>query len=564
MAVIESQELPFLQGGGEMGALIRSKDWNKNIVGSPERWEAALRTSVSILLNSQFPMFVWWGEEKITFYNDAYRPILGEKHPGALGTAGAELWAEIWDIVGPLADQVLNQGISNWAEDQLLYIKRRGTLEESYFTFSYSPVIGETGKVCGVFCACTETTEKVLATRKLKESEESLRNIILQAPLAMCILRGERLVVEVANEKMFELWGVSKEDVVGRPLFEAVKEASGEGYEERIIGVLNTGKPLIGKEQPVSLPRDGRVETVIIDYTYEAIREVDNTISGVMVMATEVTEQVLSRKKIEELVAKRTQELNNVNGALMKSNLELGRSNSYLEQFAHAASHDMKEPIRKVLTFSDRLRSSLDGRLTENERRLFERMEKAAQRMGLLVDDLLMYSHVSERPLEMEDIDLNKKLKTVLGDLELLIDQKKAQINAGMLPTVKGYRRQLQQLFQNLISNALKYSKPNVNPEVTITCEVVRGSDIAMLALQEQQERSYYLIKCSDNGIGFDQQYAESIFSMFHRLHGKSEYEGTGVGLSIARKVVENHGGFIWATSTPGLGSTFNVLLPTQ
>ncbi|HEX8460962.1 MAG TPA: PAS domain-containing protein, partial [Segetibacter sp.] len=241
MAVIKAQDFAFLKGGGETGELIRTKDWSTTPIGHPETWPLSLRTTVSILLNSRFPMFLWWGPAYITIYNDAYCPILGEKHPNALGVSGPEVWSEIWDVVGPIAERVKQEGVSNWAEDQLLYINRRGYLEESYFTFSYSPVLSESGEIAGVFCACTETTDKVLATRKLKESEQSLRKIILEAPVAMCILRGSSFIIDVANEKMFELWGVTTEGIIGRPLFEVVKEAKNEGYEEIIADVLKTG-----------------------------------------------------------------------------------------------------------------------------------------------------------------------------------------------------------------------------------------------------------------------------------------------------------------------------------
>lgn len=561
MAVNDEKNLAFLDGGGEMGEFIRTKNWSTTPIGSPATWPSTLQVATSILINSRFPMFVWWGNQHITIYNDAYRVILDKKHPAALGAPGLKVWAEIWEVIGPLAYRVMEQGESNWAEDQLLYINRRGFLEECYFTFSYSPLFDATGKVSGIFCACTETTGKVLATRKLKESEEGLRNIILQAPLAMCILHGENFKIEVANKRMFELWGVASEGIVGRPLFDVVPEAKNEGFEELMLGVLHTGVPYVGREQPVSLPRNGKVETVFINFAYEAIREVDGTISGVMAMATEVTEQVIARRKIEELVAERTTDLAKANEALVKSNLELARSNANLEEFAYAASHDMKEPVRKMMVFSDRLKRDLRNRMNEAEMQVFERMEHASHRISLLIDDLLMFSHVSEKPLEMENVDLSKKLTAVLIDLELMIEEKQARVDVGDLPTVKGYRRQLQQLFQNLLSNALKYSKSNQIPEVSITAKRVKGFE-AQVVVSEQRQDYFYWIKVSDNGIGFDQKYAENIFGIFQRLHGKTEYEGTGVGLSIVRKVVENHNGYIWANSKPNEGSTFNILLP--
>lgn len=196
---------PFFRGGGEMGELIRSFNWSQTALGSPDQWPEALRTATSILLNSRFPMFVWWGPEMITIYNDSYRIILGDKHPFALGRPGPLVWPEIWNIVGPLADKVKLQGASTWAEDQLLYINRHGYTEESYFTFSYSPVYNVSGKTEGVFCACTETTEKVLSAKKLKESEVFARNIITNSEAAQIVWLGEEMVVEMVNEKMLEI-----------------------------------------------------------------------------------------------------------------------------------------------------------------------------------------------------------------------------------------------------------------------------------------------------------------------------------------------------------------------
>jgi light-regulated signal transduction histidine kinase (bacteriophytochrome) len=241
---------------------------------------------------------------------------------------------------------------------------------------------------------------------------------------------------------------------------------------------------------------------------------------------------------------------------------DLKKSNSYLEEFAHVASHDLKEPIRKIHTFSDRLKLSIGNRLNENELAIFNRMQNATERMMLLMDDLLSYSHLSLTTKKMETVDLNEKIKNVLNDLEVLIEEKSAQIQVANLPTIQGYRRQLQQLFQNLIGNAIKYSKNGVTPQINIKASLVNGADVPQIAGTELVSNQYRLIEVEDNGIGFEPAYAERIFGMFQRLHGKTEYPGTGVGLSIARKVVENHNGFIWAESELGKGATFKVLLP--
>ena len=173
--------------------------------------------------------------------------------------------------------------------------------------------------------------------------------------------------------------------------------------------------------------------------------------------------------------------------------------------------------------------------------------------MASLIDDLLHYSQVSQKPREIEAIDLNKKLALVLEDLELDIEQKGAFVYVHKLPTVRGYRRQLQQLFQNLVTNALKYTSTGVAPKINISAELINKSG-----------KEYHLIRVTDNGIGFDAAYSEKIFQLFTRLHGNGEYSGSGIGLSIVKKIVENHQGIVTAESTPGAGSTFAVYLPVR
>ncbi|GAA4341944.1 PAS domain S-box protein [Flaviaesturariibacter amylovorans] len=265
----------------------------------------------------------------------------------------------------------------------------------------------------------------------------------------------------------------------------------------------------------------------------------------------DITPQKTALQRIEQLVDERTRDLAAANEALTKSNRELKRSNTNLEEFAHAASHDLKEPVRKIHFFTNQLRDQLGNRLSESEHRSLTRIQGATQRMGSLIDDLLLYSHVSQRPLEREAVDLNTRLQQVLEDLDLEIEEKGATIRVGTLPVLPGYGRQLQQLFQNLVSNALKYSKAGVPPVIDVSASAA-----------EQAGRRYQVVTVRDNGIGFAPEYADKIFQMFARLHGKAEYSGTGVGLSIVKKVVENHEGLIEANGTPGEGAEFRVWLP--
>ncbi|HEU4903053.1 MAG TPA: PAS domain-containing protein, partial [Flavisolibacter sp.] len=509
----------FLQGGGEMGALTRTFDWSQTAIGTPDQWPQSLRTSVSILLNSQFPMFVWWGKDLTTIYNDSYKIIAGDKHPGLLGSSGQEAWSEIWKDLAPLVDNVF-KGISTWAEDLVLNIKRHGFVEETYFTFSYSPILDESGAVGGLFCAVIETTEKVFSKKRLEESEARFRNVILQAPFATCIFRGRDFVIEVANKSMCELWGKTAEDVMHKPLFEAIPEAKDQGYEELMTAVFETGQDFSAKELPVNLPRNGGVQKVFVNFTYRPIRDIDGTVSGIVAVAVDVTEQVVARKEIEESEALLQKRVRERTRELANANEELKRSNENLEEFAYAASHDMKEPIRKIHFFSDRLKTSLNGSLSEEQIGYFQRVQTAANRMSTLIDDLLLYSHISRDANVQENVDLNELAALVLEDLDLEREEKKAEITICQLPVVKGHRRQLQQLFQNLIGNSLKYSKPGILPVIGITCSQVSGTAVPASLFDGDGRQACYLIQFKDNGIGFEQLDAERIFNVFTRLHG--------------------------------------------
>ncbi|HEY0677031.1 MAG TPA: PAS domain-containing protein [Chitinophagaceae bacterium] len=811
----------FLQGGGEMGELTRTYPWQHTSIGKPDKWPQSLRTSLSILLNSKFPMFLFWGPELICFYNDAYRPSLGNngKHPWALGKPGEVVWPEIWDIIKPLIDQVLAGGASTWSEDQLIPIFRNGKIEDVYWTFSYSPVFDESGKPSAVFVTCSETTEKVKSFKSLEAANQKFQNLVMQAPVAIAVFKGENFVADIVNDEYLPLVGKSREEFLGKPLFESLPETK-EQLEPIAQEVVRSGKPWIAKEVQLILNRRGVPEICYFNANWEPIQMGDGSNDGFMAVVHEITEQVVARKELEHVVTElevfksladnvtdfigicdmdllpfyvnqsglkkiglnsveqiqqtklldfffpedqdyitdtfipkvlkngvgeteirfrhfgtgepiwmlynviviknqkneptgfatiskditeqkqfttelerqvkeRTSELEAskeeiahsaerlkavfyhahsgmftfapvkdktgeivdfrfvitnptfasyvgqtpeaLNGSLgstwfpgymnngvfdmykqtyltgepLRINMhyntdgldiyldlqstkvdeevlvtfndytelkkaqlqlekyveELKRSNANLEEFAHAASHDLKEPIRKIHFFTDRLKAQLSDRLLDEERFTFARIDRATMRMSALIDDLLLYSHVSQKPYKNEQVDLNEKVSRVLEDLELDIQEKHAVITYDKLPTITGNRRQLQQLFQNIIGNALKYSKPGQPPEINITSEVVSGKEAGFTS-EESTEAKYHLIRVSDNGIGFDQRESERIFQMFQRLHGNSEYRGSGVGLSIAQKVAENHNGKIIAEGNPGVGATFEIYLP--
>ncbi len=691
MQQLKNENKPyFLPGEGEMSELTRNFNWEQSPLGIPDTWPVSLKTTVGIILNSAFPMFLFWGTDAICFYNDAFRPSLGVdgKHP-AVGKPGKEVWDDIWEQISPWITQVMETGKPIFYEDQLVPFFRNGRTEDIYWTFSYSPVYGESGiegvaitcfettphikdnkrlteseqkvraivdsapfpigvymgkemrieflnksimdvwgkgyddlvgktysevlpelgdqnifqqldsvfetgvpfharnqrvdlvvdnilqpfyfnysftpvydaegKVCGVMNTAADVTDLHAAKQRIEQSEKNLRNMVQQSPVAMCILLGPEHVIEVANDLMIELWGKERDDVMGKPVFQALPDAKEQGLEEVMRYVYETGETFRASERPVRLLRKGQWDTVYQNFVYDPYKDSDGTILGVLAISIDVTQQVLARQTIEEMVAMRTEELR-------IANENLSRSNQELAQFAYIASHDLQEPVRKVSIFVQMLEKELQE-TTGRSSQFIEKIQNASSRMLALIRDVLSYSQLSKEHQKMTMIDLNDTVRDVMNDFELLISQRGAIVSYKDLPCVEGIPLQMSQLFGNLISNALKFKKAGRIPVITISSERLVGSD-----LQTKPElktipaldrgKNYYYIKVEDNGIGFDPEHAEGIFNIFQRLHGKKEFEGTGIGLSICKKIVQNHHGYIVASSVTNVGAIFHIILP--
>ena len=252
------------------------------------------------------------------------------------------------------------------------------------------------------------------------------------------------------------------------------------------------------------------------------------------------------------------QHLNNV--ALEERNRELEQSIKELESFNRVASHDLQEPLRKIQTFISRISENDRANLSDKGQEYVSKIESSASKMRILIDDLLLFSRTNKAEKIFEKSDLNTLLENANFELAQDIEEKNAVIRSAELPVLNVIAFQIQQLFVNLIGNALKYSKPGVSPVINIDCEKLSAKNLPVFILDKRKE--YYKISVSDNGIGFEQEYAEKIFILFNRLHQKSDYAGTGIGLSICKKIAENHNGYIIAEGEPGVGATFSVFLP--
>jgi PAS domain S-box-containing protein len=338
--------------------------------------------------------------------------------------------------------------------------------------------------------------------------------LVAQSPIMMMACDAEERI----RFMNYTIPGLSLSDVVGQSYYRYTPPEDLEMVRGHVRKVLATGEPVSYEHRP-SRPSGAEWYSVQLAPIRDSKR-----IIGFTVSLMDITD------------LKRTQ-------------LRLEQSNRELENFASVASHDLQEPLRKIQTFSERVSSMYAETLGPEGRDYLERMNNAATRMRKLIDDLLAYSRVSSKTQTLHLVDLSELARGVLGDLETSIEQSRATVTIGQLPTLEASPMQMRQLLQNLLSNALKFRKDDVPPAISLNATVDPESNRCELRVE-------------DNGIGFEEKYVDRIFNVFQRLHGRGKYEGTGIGLAICRRIAERHGGSIQARSAPGRGSTFIVTLP--
>jgi len=330
--------------------------------------------------------------------------------------------------------------------------------------------------------------------------------------------------------------------------------------------------------QPIlHLAKTTRVVSAEKNYALRAVKqsqdELGELIDGFNEMLAQIqardAELERAREHLEQRVQERTRELQQevaerkqAEERLRATAVRLERSNRELQDFAYVASHDLQEPLRKAQAFGDRLKVACGKSLGAEGRDYLERMQAAAKRMQILIDDLLAFSRVTTKASPFELVDLNKIAREVLADLEVRIQQSGGEVVLGGLPALEADPLQMRQLFQNLLGNALKFHQEAKPPVVKVHARVLNQPSPG--AAPGSTEDEFCRITVEDNGIGFDEKYLDRIFILFQRLHGRSAYEGTGIGLAICRKIADRHGGSITANSSPGEGSTFVVTLPLR
>ncbi|GAB3930430.1 PAS domain-containing sensor histidine kinase [Larkinella terrae] len=450
-----------------------------------------------------------------------------------------------------ILDEVYATGIEYASQEAEAKLVVDGIPGIYYFNFTYKPLRNAAGDVYAILNVAIDVTEQVLARWEVEASEMRFRTL-LEAISPMTWTNTPEGEFNFYNQQWYNYTGLDYKRTKAWG-WQAILHPDDLAYtQEKYLEALKTGTAFV-VENRYRRGSDGMYRWHLNRAL--PIHDETGTITLWVGTATDIHEQKRIAAELERQVQARTQELEGTNQDLL-------RSNENLMRFAYVASHDLQEPLRKIQSFGSLLQSQYADGLGENGVDLINRMQSSAGRMSELIKDLLAYSRISTRQQAFDAVSLAEIVSKVLETLELQIYQSHAHIEVNELPTVSGDGSQLGQLFQNLLSNAIKFSRSDSAPQIRIQYDQVAASDLPKNLRIARQASRYHLVQVIDNGIGFDEKYADRIFEVFQRLHGKSAYSGTGVGLAICQKVVENHGGAITAHSQPGQGSTFRVYLP--
>lgn len=651
----------------------------------------------SVIDSAPFPIALYLGREmRVAYANRSLMDVWGKGYD-VIGKTYYEALPELKSQgVYELLDGVFTSGKAYSVRNQRIDLEVAGIMQTSYFNYSFTPLFDSKGKVYGVLNTAADVTDSNAARQQLEESELFAKSIIENSPVAKLVLIGENMTIKTANSNMLEMLGRDR-SIIGLPFADALPELANSPLIYRMRHVLASGETFVEPEGRIDIVKFGKPYTGYYNFIYKALPNTSGDIYGIIITATDVTDLILTRKRIEEtqaalqgaielaelatwsyrfndgivnfsqrlrqwhgmeqdtvvtfdgllhhipepdrtrmrgsfrslqepgamrtydeeypvrnlqtgathivhmqgrltlddhgkpvkwsgaandvtrqrkaqlaleqLVQLRTEELAASNEELQTANEELAEvnvslihSNEELAQYAYVASHDLQEPLRKIRLFSGMLLEKL-GQDAETAP-LVSRIGQSATRMHQLIRDLLEFSRLLKSDELMSLVNLNQIVEAVCNDFELSIREKATEIETGELPVIEAIGLQMNQLFYNLIGNAVKFNAPDRPPKIRIGAREMQNAEVQKHIARPVPGAAYFDITIADNGIGLEPQYAEQIFEVFKRLHTRESYPGSGIGLALCRRIVSNHNGHLYVESKPDAGSTFHIILP--
>ncbi len=513
-------------------------------------------------LANQLPMWVWMADKhvNVTYANSELLNYIGIAH-------FSDFTGQVWEqVVHPEDVPVVHRVFDESYNEQKPYeiecrFKNAATGAYEWFSIKGVPRIendvfaGFIGTGFNIqqrkiltenleLQVAQRTTELIELNKTLENKNTDLSNTqhflqtVLDSSVELVCAFDARLNYTFVNKKAEEFMGIQAADIIGKNIAEVSSKVTEYTNYEQMQKAL-AGELVYTQQKEVSLDKNSVLESYFIPLKR------DGKVTGIVTLSRDITPFIRLTEKLKQ-----------ANQELERTNTNLQRSNEDLQQFAHVASHDLKEPVRKIKLFGNFLSREFADHLPETGKLYLHKIQHSADRMYTMIDGVLSYSSLSAAQQLMEKVDLSEVLRSIESDLEVVIEQKKAILTYTPLPVIEGSSILLYQLFYNLINNALKFSRTDSRPLITVESEVFSNATAA--------NNPYLRIRVKDNGIGFSTEEAQKIFKTFVRLNSKDEYEGTGLGLALCQRIVERHGGSINAEGQPGKGAVFVVDLPMQ
>jgi signal transduction histidine kinase len=678
-----SSLIDTVQSDREMVRRVRAMDWSRTPLGPMDGWPHALRVAADLCLHTRFPMFIWWGPELINIYNDGYAPILGTRHPDALGGSAPRIWAEIWDTLKPEVEAVMARGQATWNEQVHLRVQRHGFPEDAYFTWSYSPIPDDDGAIGGLLATVSEDTDRVRAHQELAATQRRLDSALIagevgtfewdipgdrlrgdpnfarifalrldatgsapladyleavhpddqarvgervqhtivtgeayeaeyriinrgdvrwviargkverdgdgrvsrfpgvvlditerkrveeererllgalelersrlgyvfqRAPAFLAVLRGPEHVFELANDAYYEL--VGRRDLLGHPVREALPEVVEQGFIEMLDGVLDSGRPVIGREQPIRLARSAGAEPEerFVDFSYLPLLEAEGGASGVIAHGTDVTDHVLARREVERLLG----ESERARDEAETARREAEAANRAKADFLAAMSHELRTPLNAIGGYVELLDMGVHGPLSDAQRASLTRVTANQRHLLTLINDVLAFAKLEAGQVEFDlrplpVVDLLNSVEPLVGALASTKGIALRIREGGAPLRAVGDEERVRQILLNLVGNAIKYTPAG-----------------GCVELSGERDGPEVAIRVRDSGPGISVEQQQRIFDPFVQVERRLNHpqEGVGLGLAISRDLARAMGGDLTVSSTPGKGSAFTLRLP--